>query len=120
VSVLMKDSDLSAIGVTIAHHMPDDGSGVYIKEPRIPMGVKLPMHSHTFTHKSVLVSGMATVMAWRDGGFVLDTIVGPAISTMKHGTAHDVTAVTDCVWLCIHATDECDHEKIDETLVAHA
>jgi len=115
-SELMKDDDLKAFGVEIIHHMPDDGSGVYIKETRIPSGVKLGMHTHTFTHKSVLVSGRSNVSTNGDAS----AIEAPFVLTIKEGDAHEVSAICDCVWLCIHATKECDPEKIDHTLVAHA
>lgn len=101
-------------GVGIAHHMPDDGSGVYIKETVIPAGARLAMHVHTFTHKSVLCSGRVALVV--DG--VRREVQAPAVLVMKHGSSHEVEALTDAVWLCIHASDELDPERIDHTLVS--
>lgn len=107
------NKDFEALGIDLMHHMPDDGSGVYIKQTRIPAGVKLQMHTHTFTHKSVLCSGKVLL---RVDGEILP-VQGPAVLTVKEGQAHEVEAVTEAVWLCIHATDELDPERIDHTLV---
>jgi hypothetical protein len=30
---------------------------------------------------------------------------------------HGVKAITDCVWFCIHATDEKDPSKVDDVLI---
>lgn len=100
-------------GVSLVHHFGDDGSGVYVKETRIPAGVKLSMHTHTFTHKSVLCAGLVALTA---NGARME-LQAPAVLTLKHGVAHEVEALTDAVWLCVHATDETDPERIDHTLV---
>lgn len=99
-------------GVQIVHHMPDE-DGVYIKEVRIPAGVELNNHTHTFTHKSILASGRAVVRA----GDVEELVVAPVVLTIHSGVPHSVRAVVDSVWFCIHATNETDPEKIDHTLV---
>lgn len=100
--------------VGLLHHMPDDGSGVYIKQTMIPAGVSLSMHTHTFTHKSVLCSGTVRLIA--DG--VSREIKAPAVLTIPQEVEHQVEALTDAIWLCIHATEELDVERIDHTLVA--
>jgi quercetin dioxygenase-like cupin family protein len=100
------------VGIKLAHHFGDDGSGVYIKETLIPAGTELAMHSHTFTHKSVLCVGVVRLTAGDD----VREVVGPAVLTVKQGTPHRVVALTDCAWLCIHASDETDPERIDHTL----
>lgn len=101
-----------AAGVALAHHFGDDGSGVYVKETRIPAGMALVMHTHTHTHKSVLCCGTARVRIGDD----VRTVAGPAVLSVVCGVAHAVEAVTDCTWLCIHATDETDPYRIDHTL----
>lgn len=100
------------LGARVIHHMPDE-DGVYIKETHIPAGVKLSMHVHTFTHKSVLASGKALLHV---GGSSKE-ITAPSVFVVQTGVAHEVEAITDCVWLCIHATDESDPDKIDHTIV---
>lgn len=110
---------LDEAGVTIVHHMPD-GDGVYIKETFISAGAKLAMHKHVFSHKSVLASGYAKVYALESSAIDMafaPQIKGPYVMGIKIGVSHCVEALTDCVWLCIHATDERDPDKIDHTLV---
>lgn len=99
-------------GVLIRHHFGDDGSGCYIKETLIPAGRVLTMHTHTHTHKSVLCVGVARVSV---GGVVTEH-TGPAVLSVPSGVPHSVESVTDCAWLCIHATDETDPDQIDHTL----
>lgn len=101
------------IGVEIEHHFGDDGSGVYIKETVIPAGRELHMHTHTFTHKSVLCKGVVRVTA----GDVMRTVEAPAILTVEQGIPHKVESVTDAVWLCVHASTETDLERIDHAIV---
>jgi hypothetical protein len=101
------------LGIEVIHHMPDDGSGVYAKEVRIPAGCVLLNHAHSFTHKSLLAAG--TVVVSVDGVEAEHT--GPAMLVIRHGVPHEVRSVTDAVWYCIHATDECDPERIDHTLI---
>jgi quercetin dioxygenase-like cupin family protein len=99
-------------GIEVEHFMPGQ-DGVYIKKVKIPAGKALAMHSHTFTHKSVLAAGNAELSV--DGASRI--IEGPAVLEIRQGMAHSVTAITDCVWLCVHATDEKDPGRIDQTLV---
>ena len=102
---------LSAAGVGISHHF---AGGVYAKETRIPAGARLMQHVHAFDHLSVLASGSVIV---RSDGWV-ESYSGPAVLTIKAGSAHEVDAITDAVWLCIHATDETDPEQVDAGLIA--
>lgn len=108
------EQQLSALGGDVSHYMPDDGSGVYIKSTKIPAGVRLAMHSHTFTHKSVLAAGTVRVHTGRAEGTLHDA---PAVLVMPEGVPHEIEAITDAVWLCIHATSEIDADKIDHHLV---
>lgn len=99
-------------GIEVEHFMPA-ADRVYIKKVKIPAGKRLEMHEHTFTHKSVLACG--------DGWLTVDgeprLVHAPAVLQVEAGRAHAFSAVTDCVWLCVHATDETDPERIDHTLI---
>lgn len=97
-------------GVDVVHHF---GSGMYVKECRIPAGLKLTQHQHKFDHLSWLSKGVAVVEV--DGLEV--AYEAPCMLEIKAGKVHSVTSVTDVVWLCMHGTDETDVEKIDESLV---
>lgn len=118
--MIFSKQQLASAGVTLAHHFGDDGSGVYIKETFIPRGATLPMHEHTFTHKAVLASGQARVTSADLHGASNQLLRAPSVLVMRQGVQHAVEALTDVVWLCIHATDETDPERIDMTLVEHA
>lgn len=94
----------------ISHHF---GGGVYAKETRIPAGLALVQHKHAFDHLSYLASG--SVMVLEDGE--MRQVDAPACLTIKAGAHHGVKALTDAVWLCIHATDCTDKDEVDETLI---
>lgn len=102
-----KDFDRCEVG--IVHHF---SSGLYAKETLIPAGVRLTQHKHGYDHLSILASGTAVVEV--DGEATKYT--GPACLTIKAGSAHEVTAITDVVWFCLHATEETDPEKVDHVL----
>lgn len=97
-------------GVKIVHHF---SSGVYAKETVIPAGTVLTQHIHPHDHMSLLAIGTVEVQKG-DETFVSKS---PAVLTIEKGIAHKVTALTDSVWYCIHATEETDAEKIDTVLV---
>jgi hypothetical protein len=50
-------------------------------------------------------------------GEELEIVEAPACIEIKAGLTHGVKAITDCVWFCIHATDEKDPSKVDEILI---
>jgi quercetin dioxygenase-like cupin family protein len=98
-------------GIDITHHFV---GGLYAKETRIPAGMRLTQHVHAFDHLSALMKGSAVVDV--DGKRTMHD--APALLTIKAGHAHEITAVTDVVWACLHATDETDPEKVDAGLIA--
>lgn len=101
------------MGVGIAHHF---SSGVYAKETVIPKGTQLYQHKHPFDHLSILASGTVLVEQF---GAESKTFTGPACLTIAAGIEHAVTALTDAVWFCVHATDCTDPDKIDHVLTQH-
>ncbi|MGA0888426.1 MAG: hypothetical protein ACO3S0_10920 [bacterium] len=94
----------------IAHHFSD---GLYAKEARFPAGVAILKHTHDFSHLSILAKGKVAVMR----GDVVEIISAPACIEIKAGLVHGVKAIEDCVWFCIHATDEKDESKVDKVLM---
>ena len=95
----------------IEHHF---GAGVYAKETRIPAGMSLMQHKHAHDHLSILASGTAQVTVEDQ----TTTVTGPACLTIVAGKHHSVTALTDVVWYCVHATDCTDIEQVDQVLIA--
>ena len=94
----------------IEHHFSD---GLYAKQATFPAGTAILKHTHDFSHLSILAKGKVAVMKGDD----VEVIEGPACTEIKAGMTHGVKAITDCVWFCIHATDEKDPSKVDDVLI---
>jgi len=94
----------------ISHHFSD---GLYAKESRFSEGTAILKHTHEFSHLSILAKGKVAVMM----GEEIEVIEAPACIEIKSGITHGVKAITDCVWFCIHATDEKDPSKVDDILI---
>ena len=101
---------LARSGVDIAHHF---AAGVYAKETRIPAGVSLTQHVHPHSHLSILAWG--SVLVYADG--VERSYTAPACIEIAAGVAHEVRALTDVLWFCVHATNETDPEAVDKTIL---
>lgn len=99
------------LGVEVTHHF---AGGLYCKETRIPAGVSLTQHKHSFDHLSVLAAGRVRVTV--DG--VSQEHQAPAFLAIAAGKAHEVLALTDTVWGCLHATDCTDPSEVDHQLVS--
>lgn len=86
--------------------------GMYCKRVRIKAGGEVVQHAHIYDHLSVLAQGRALVEV--DGeGMVMNA---PSIIKIPAGKRHSVIAMTEVTWLCLHATNETDPEKIDSVL----
>ena len=85
----------------------------YAKQMTLPAGHYAETHSHNFDHLSILASGTVTVEL--DG--INETFTGPTCIVIRAGQQHKITAHTDSVWFCVHATDETDPEKVDSVLI---
>jgi len=94
----------------ITHHFSD---GLYAKETAFAEGTAILKHTHDFSHLSILAKGKVAVMK----GESVEIIEAPACIEIKAGLTHGVKALTDCVWFCIHATDEKDPSKVDNILI---
>lgn len=97
----------------IIHHF---GAGVYIKETRFKAGECGEKHVHDYDHLSQLVSGTAGVQVDDD----VKIYTGPLMMTVEKNKFHQVMAITDVVWNCIHATDCTDPDVIDNVLTRRA
>ena len=94
----------------ITHHFSD---GLYAKESQFREGMAILKHVHDFSHLSILAKGKVAVMKGED----VEVVEAPACIEIKAGLTHGVKALTDCVWFCIHATDEKDPSKVDNILI---
>lgn len=95
----------------IKHHFAD---GLYAKEAVLPSGMWVQKHTHTFTHFSILAKGKVAVTVDDGEPEIYDA---PACIEIKAGHSHDVLAIEDSVWFCVHAVDETEETKIDEVLI---
>lgn len=100
---------MDAAGIVVSHRF---ASGLYAKEMRVPAGAQIGKHRHDFDHFSALMQGSAAL----DVDGVRTVHQAPALLTIEAGKLHVITAITDVVWQCIHATDETDADKIDAAL----
>lgn len=82
----------------IQHHF---GADVYIREGFIPRGHRIKKHIHTYDHYSIL--GMGAVAVSVDG--VMTPFYAPACIKIEAGKEHEVLAMTDAVWYCIHGAN---------------
>jgi quercetin dioxygenase-like cupin family protein len=98
------------VNPVVGHHF---AAGLYAKESMVPAGYVVGKHIHDYTHLSILASGKAIVTA----GESVKEYTGPACIEIKAGISHEILALTDVVWYCIHATDETDVDKVDEILI---
>lgn len=94
----------------IRHHFAD---GLYAKEAFFPKGAQIVQHKHHYEHLSVLAKGKVVVV-YEDKEEIVDAPACLVIGANKH---HGVLALEDCVWYCIHATDEKDPDNIDKILI---
>lgn len=101
------------VDMDIKHHF---GGGIYIKETRFKAGEWGEKHTHSFDHLSILVAGKVQLTIDNVGV----EIEGPKILTVKADKVHQVLALTDATWLCCHATECTDPEKIDHELIARS
>jgi quercetin dioxygenase-like cupin family protein len=98
------------IDLNISHHFSD---GVYARKMLLPAGHFAVTHAHEYDHLSILAAGVVELEA--DG--VVQMLRAPACVTILANTHHQITALEDAVWFCIHATDETDVDKLDEVLI---
>jgi quercetin dioxygenase-like cupin family protein len=95
----------------VQHHFAD---GVYARQMLIPKGHVAASHKHVYTHLSILASGQAIVSTNNS----VETYTAPACIEIKAETYHAIEALQDCVWFCIHATNETDEDEINAALIS--
>jgi quercetin dioxygenase-like cupin family protein len=94
----------------IFHHFSD---GLYAKEVRVPKGSFLVKHVHPYSHLSILAKGTVRMTK----GEEVEVVQAPACINVEANKVHSIVSLEDCVWFCIHATEETDAENIDKVLI---
>lgn len=95
----------------IHHHFSDN---LYAKEIIFKKDALIVQHKHNYDHLSILAKGRVKLAI--DDDSVVE-ISAPACINIKAGRNHSVVALEDCVWFCIHATEEKNPENIDKVLI---
>lgn len=98
------------IDLGTVHHFSD---GLYAKQMHLPKGYKAYSHKHTFSHLSILAKGKAQVTTDRGQ----EVFTAPACIDIAAGLNHEILALEDVTWFCIHATTEDDPDKVDQVLI---
>ena len=88
--------------------------GLYAKHMVIPKGFTANQHKHAYSHLSILAKGRVIV---RTDSYNQEYIA-PACIEIKAEIYHQIEALDDSVWFCIHATDEVDAELAEELLIS--
>jgi hypothetical protein len=92
------------------HHFAE---GVYGRELRIPAGIAVVGKMHRHSTLNVLAAGQLAVTT-PDGPKVLEA---PAIFVSPAGCKKLGIALTDCVFLNVHASRETDLDKLEAELI---
>jgi quercetin dioxygenase-like cupin family protein len=101
----------------IEHYFPDGEDRVYIKKYILKPREAIEIHSHTYTHKSVVAAGSGILI--KDG--VPTLVMDGSVVVVSLGVKHTFQALgRGATWLCIHTTDEdtLEPEAVDKTLLA--
>jgi quercetin dioxygenase-like cupin family protein len=98
------------IDLNIQHHFI---GGVYAKRIIFPKNTGGPTHKHVFDHMSILAKGKVQLTVDDE----VSIIEAPAVIEIKKNKVHQVIALEESHWYCIHATDVVDPEHVDETLI---
>lgn len=104
------EQQLAAADVEIEHHF---GGLVYAKVSHIPAGRVLSQHAHARDHLSWLSAGIVRLKV--DGNETLES--GPVMLLIPAHKQHEVTAVTDVLWLCLWGTHATDPEAADAEVI---
>ena len=95
----------------IKHNFSD---GLYAKEMYLPKGYIAYSHSHAYSHLSILAKGRVIIKT----DDYNKEYEAPACINIEANTYHQIESLDDCVWFCIHATDEADAEAAEEILIS--
>ena len=85
--------------------------GAYVKAYSVPAGVKLYTKQFKNDHVTILAKGSVYIK----GPDYEAKISSPIHVPIKADARYLVVTLEECVWYCIHVTDETDPERIMET-----
>jgi hypothetical protein len=111
----VSSADMATVALTEQQAQTEHffSQGLYAKKMIIPAGTQIPTHQHVYDHLSILAQGRVRVTV----GKVTQEYVAPTAIEIKKELAHTIQATEDSVWFCVHATQETDIDKIDQSLI---
>jgi hypothetical protein len=89
-------------------HLISDG--VYVKAYHVAAGVKLVNKQFSTDHITILAKGSVIM----EGEGTRVRFVAPAHFNFRADTRYVIGTLEECVWYCIHPTDETDLETLVE------
>lgn len=89
--------------------------GIYVREIFIPAGMLLTGKIHKHSHPNFLMRGEVLVLTEQRGK---EYLRAPLAMISPPGTKRAVYALTDVVWITVHASEETDLEKLEEHIIA--
>jgi quercetin dioxygenase-like cupin family protein len=96
--------------ITVRHNF---AGGTYAKRVDMAAGCKIKKHQHSYDHLSILARGSIELTA----GGKTTWHSAPDELMIKAGIDHEIKAMSDCTWYCIHATEETDPDSVDRVLI---
>jgi quercetin dioxygenase-like cupin family protein len=94
----------------IAHYFSDRE---YAKQLTLKQGETAVTHKHVYSHLSILAQGEVVITL--DG--VKATYTAPTCIVIPAEINHEIHALKDSVFFCVHASEIKDLEHIDEVLI---
>lgn len=91
------------------------GGGLYLREIVIPQGSLLTGKIHKTEHAVFLMQGRIRVVS-EEGG--MQELSAPAYFLSAAGTKRAALALSDVVWVTVHATTTTNLETLEEELIA--
>lgn len=106
-------AELAAAGVAKTFHFSD---GLVAVHYHLPAGTAIGTHVHPYGHLSVLATGKVRLTA--DGTSLI--VSGPNCLDIRQGMEHEIFAIEDAHWYCIHRHEEDapTAETIEDALIA--
>jgi len=101
------------LSTTPIHHF---SAGVNALELKLPAGHRACSHKHNYDHMSILAQGEVVVTV--DG--CTSRFIAPTVVTITAGKVHEIIAIEDSVWFCIHPAESLDSPKpeLDDVIIA--
>ena len=94
-------------------HSNHFSQGLYCREMPIPAGVALTGKVHKQDHLAMLIKGTIKITTGGDS----ETLTAPAIVPSKAGVKRAIFAVTDAIFITVHATELTDVDEIETAMV---